>query len=314
MKRYSATFATLSFMWILFFLLKDVNCQEEVSLVDSSESSNVDANGTLATEGVSEENGTEIQQPRTCAPKVRPYLLEITRTLYQTEFLPNQTLIMKNYIHEEFGWINATLEENQEKVSALENKVDQSEEKADHLEDKFARQIREVERKFGNQISNLENKITTLENENAALKESLAQQTQRVNDMGTKVIFGVMKKTSNSGNVKGKITFSEEIIDVGGGFDLRNDVFRTPISGAYRFTFSGQSGASKNEYTGIQIKKNGVRTLDIYDDNEQGDVNNLSYTWLMKLRQGDTLELYSLNHLYVFSYNPLTFTGELIHK
>ena len=49
------------------------------------------------------------------------------------------------------------------------------------------------------------------------------------------------------------------------------------------------------------------------NDAEKGDGNNLSYTWMMNLVQGDELTLKSTNYLHASSLYPLTFTGELIH-
>ena len=55
--------------------------------------------------------------------------------------------------------------------------------------------------------------------------------------------------------------------------------------------------------------------VDIYDGNEaeKADVNNVSYTWIMRLVKGDEVKLNSWHYLYANTYEPLTFTGELIH-
>ena len=129
----------------------------------------------------------------------------------------------------------------------------------------------------------------------------------------TKVIFSAVK---NSGlNFAGDITYDRLDVSIGGGFDIRSGVFVVPTSGTYRLSFSGQSGFDKYEYTYVNIKKNGSNVFAIYDSNtaEKADANNLSYTWLMNLSQGDRVNLSSNNHLNVRSWYPLTFTGELIH-
>ena len=134
--------------------------------------------------------------------------------------------------------------------------------------------------------------------------------------METKVIFSAVK--ASGGNFKGDITYDRLDVNIGGGFDIRSGVFVVPTSGTYRLSFSGQSGAGKYEFTKVLVKKNGSMILNIWDSNEaeKGDVNNISYTWVMNLTQGDRVNLSSFNHLYAsggISVYPLTFTGELIH-
>ena len=118
------------------------------------------------------------------------------------------------------------------------------------------------------------------------------------------------------GNFKGDITYDRLDINIGGGFDIDSGVFVVPTSGTYRLSFSGQSGAGKNEFTSVRVMKNGSRLFYIRDSNAADDANNLSYTWVMNLTQDDRVNLSSFNHLYAsggISVYPLTFTGELIH-
>mgnify|MGYP001427044056 CR=1 FL=1 len=117
----------------------------------------------------------------------------------------------------------------------------------------------------------------------------------------------------SGGNFKGDITYDRLDVNIGGGFDIRSGVFVVPTSGTYRLSFSGQSGLHKYEYTHVNVKKNGSDVFAIWDSNEAADNNNLSYTWVMNLSQGDRVNLSSDNHLYADSINHLTFTGELIH-
>ena len=118
------------------------------------------------------------------------------------------------------------------------------------------------------------------------------------------------------GNFKGDITYDRLEVSIGGGFDIRSGVFVVPTSGTYRLSFSGQSGAGKYEFTKVLVKKNGADVFAIWDSNEaeKADANNISYTWLMNLTQGDRVNLSSENHLNAKNYRyHLTFTGELIH-
>ena len=126
--------------------------------------------------------------------------------------------------------------------------------------------------------------------------------------LNTKVIFNAQK--TEEGNAGGYLTFDQVDINIGDGFDGR--IFKVPVSGIYKMSFSGQFFI---EFTSIRVYKNGSYMFDIYDGNEaeKADVNNVSYTWVMRLVKGDALKLYSFNHLHAESYAPLTFTGELIH-
>ena len=59
-------------------------------------------------------------------------------------------------------------------------------------------------------------------------------------------------------------------------------------------TFSGQTAfISSACYVGV-YKKDGSRMLTIFDDNNAYGANNLSYTWIVKLDEGDELKLYTL--------------------
>ena len=135
--------------------------------------------------------------------------------------------------------------------------------------------------------------------------------------MDTKVIFSAVRtRTGNSwGNFKGPITFDNLAINLGEGFDATSGIFTVPTSGTYRFSFSAQSAYRKYGVTTVWVIKNGMEVFYIYDGNdaENGDANNISYTWMMNLSKNDRINLDSRNYLYARSYEPVTFTGELIH-
>ena len=131
----------------------------------------------------------------------------------------------------------------------------------------------------------------------------------------TKVIFNA-KKTEGNNDVGGFLTFDQVDINIGEGFD--GEVFAVPVSGIYKMTFSGTSAFEKKSQdyrTVILVQKNGANMFCMFD-NTSGNTTgkNISYTWMMKLVQGDKLKLFSAgSYLYADSLFPLTFTGELIH-
>ena len=132
--------------------------------------------------------------------------------------------------------------------------------------------------------------------------------------LNTKVVFNA-QKTDNLGNVKGDLTFDRVDINIGDGFDGSSGIFKVPVTGIYKINFSGQSAFGKIDNTSIEVYKNGSFMFHIWDSNaaEKADGNNVSYTWIMTLVEGDELKLKSVNYLYANIYIPLTFAGELIH-
>ena len=120
-------------------------------------------------------------------------------------------------------------------------------------------------------------------------------------------------------NLIGKITYNRLDVSIGGGFDIGSGVFVVPTTGTYSLSFSGQTAYLKYEIAYVSVKKNGSLNFHIYDSNaaENADANNLSFTWLMNLRQGDRVNLYSNSYLHAgivgSVHSHVTFTGELIH-
>ena len=134
--------------------------------------------------------------------------------------------------------------------------------------------------------------------------------------LNTKVIFNAQVTDGGSNyEVTGDLTFDRVDINIGGAFDGSSGIFKVPISGTYKMTFSGQSAVNRIDFTWIRVYKNGSIMFYIYDANraENAYENNVSYTWIMTLVQGDELKLSSVNYLHATNDRPLTFTGELIH-
>ena len=131
--------------------------------------------------------------------------------------------------------------------------------------------------------------------------------------LNTKVIFSAQVTTGYA--VTGDLIFDRVDINIGGGFDGPGGVFKVPISGIYKMTFSACTGGGNNlYYANIRVFKNGSDLmLIIFDGNEADNENNLSYTWMSHLIQGDELTITTANYLQASEYSPVTFTGELIH-
>ena len=120
---------TLAIWFVLFLTLKCGNCQvanETLEIVDETPL----------------ENTTEIEPTRTCSGRVHTFLLNTTRTLWEEEFLPDQTLTMKNYVEEKLTIfsqqireeMNEKLEDKNEQIRTLEDKVSQQNQKILEME------------------------------------------------------------------------------------------------------------------------------------------------------------------------------------
>ena len=150
-------------------------------------------------------------------------------------------------------------------------------------------------------------------------------------NLNTKVIFDVRLTTGgifNGEDIWGEekrdaqIPFNISIVNLSNGFDLGNSMFVTPVSGVYKFSFSGQiSKRCDNCPLGnakIKVKKNGEEILVIVDNKltkrEISQRKNISYVWMMVLQKDDEISIHSDWALWASDSFPLTFTGELIYK
>ena len=135
--------------------------------------------------------------------------------------------------------------------------------------------------------------------------------------LNTKVIFNAKKTEGLEGftKVTGDLTFDQVDINISDGFDGSSGIFKVPVTGIYKIHFSGNSAYQTIDFTQIRVYKNGSIMFTIFDGNEAvlADENNVSYTWIMRLVKGDKLKLHSEYYLYASWWDPLTFTGELIH-
>ena len=103
----------------------------------------------------------------------------------------------------------------------------------------------------------------------------------------------------------GFLIFDQVDINIGGGLDGSIGVFKAPIAGIYKMTFSGPFG-----YT--FIVKNASTYFYMYES-YTAPAEDRSYTWMMELEAEDYVKLYSQTYFFADDNFSLTFTGELIH-
>ena len=128
--------------------------------------------------------------------------------------------------------------------------------------------------------------------------------------LNTEVIFYAQKTFGSTPDDRNDLIF-DQVETIGpDGFADSTGQFFAPVSGLYRFTFSGTCNAY---IVAIGVYKNGLDYLVISDDNEGDKEINISYTWMMKLAQSEEVRLKTITDLDVTPGSPLIFTGELIH-
>ena len=105
----------------------------------------------------------------------------------------------------------------------------------------------------------------------------------------------------------GTITYDIVDINEGAGFDKTTGKFTAPEGGTYGFTFTGMTLRDES-WALIRYYKDGS-LHHIYN----GWGNNFSSSWMMKLSQGEEVNLgVAYGKLYVHSAVPVIFTGSLL--
>merc|ERR1712062_501631 len=221
-----------------------------------------------------------------------------------TETRPKCKQILKNFFDESVNETRPLIEESvlnatknlltdeivpvQTEVAALTGLVNEKSAKIDG----FEQIIETMEKRMTKENEELKGLIGGLERSMALKDTEITQLKRRLTVLETKVIFSAVR--TSGGNFQGDITYDRLDVSIGGGFDIRSGVFVVPTSGVYRLSFSAQSGSEKYKFTRVYIKKNGSTIFNIWDSNEADDINNISYTWVMNLTQGDRVNLSSV--------------------
>jgi len=262
-------------------------------------------------------------------PLIEEHVLNATKNLLTDEFIPEVTLQFDSKVATAENRVTQTVEGLisglAQKVSGLEQSMASKDTEISQLKQQFGglelsiaskdTEISQLKQRFEESIASKGTEIGQLKQrfeESIASKDTeISQLKQRLNVLDTKVIFGAVR--TRIGNFRGPITYDNLVINLGEGFDIGSGMFVVPTSGTYRLSVSAQTGSGKYDISVVYVLKNGSHIFSIGDGNKKDDMNNVSYTWLMKLSKNDKINLSSGNHLYTDSSNPVTFTGELIY-
>jgi len=94
-------------------------------------------------------------------------------------------------------------------------------------------------------------------------------------------------------SAKTQVRFEEVLLNLGGAFNLKENVFIAPKSGIYEFNFDGHKTGT-SEFLNISLRLNGKDAVNAFSDfMEQHTFRNLiSMHSLLKLKKGDRVDLY----------------------
>jgi len=318
---------------IFVFLLDHGICQENV---DRTEIPDEYEDNQNIEEPIDNGNMTEIQPQQSCSNSVRSHLRNITKELYQEEFLPELTLNMSNYMDTQIALVKLGLQfkekllENGEKIKSLENELGQNQGKITSLENELGQNQGKIT-SLENELDQSQGKITSLENELSqniqkvsSMENTLTQLTQQINTLDLemrnsrtpKVLFHATKTNGRSA-FTGDIKFNDVTLNIGDAMDGPEGIFRAPVAGYYKFTISASSGYKRYGGVLVYVYKNGKHELSIWDgkDGSANDGINIGYTWIWHLNLEDTVKL-SVDSQYDLSADrwfPVTFIGELVY-
>ena len=186
------------------------------------------------------------------------------------------------------------------KITELKTNFEAFEEDATELKTNFEAFEEDANRKF------------------TSIQASVRQNKVDIESANKKVIFSAVRDTGNV--AKGTIiTYNKLVTNVGNAMNVNDGRFTAPISGIYHFSFSGVTDKSDN-YISIGVLKNDVWEFEIYDSNDSGNYNtheNLSYSWMMVLRENDRVHLRVIRNAKGFSVSrnsPIWFNGFLLKQ
>lgn len=130
-------------------------------------------------------------------------------------------------------------------------------------------------------------------------------------DVKTSLVhFHVFRREDGTSRIGKKIEFLTEFLNVGGGFDWKNQLFRAPYNGTYFLSISGtKDHDEKNNKASIFLKHN-KDTIGETLSSDKTSFGGFSLTLTRNLKANDTVEL-ELTKGYVYFVH---FTGSMVDE
>ena len=111
--------------------------------------------------------------------------------------------------------------------------------------------------------------------------------------MANPIVFSAVKTLGSTSSGSYISSYTKFLTNHGNAFSLSTGIFTAPRSGVYEF-YSSTLGANDGAHY-ITVQKNNVDELrfrmELTDKGGHNNNNNLSFDWIMKLEQGDTVRL-----------------------
>lgn len=125
-----------------------------------------------------------------------------------------------------------------------------------------------------------------------------------------------VQKTQSFKDERGIVPFEVAKLNVGGGMDVRSEVFTAPISGIYFFAFKGMKLFDLRALS-IKLRVNGVRIGEAYAPGANGGIMLATHATL-KLEKGDKVDMFEEKHvngdLYDNGHSNTQFIGWLVEE
>ena len=123
------------------------------------------------------------------------------------------------------------------------------------------------------------------------------------------VLFFV--RATNNQNTEGYLTYNDEVLNVGGAMNTKTGMFTAPTTATFQF-----SSSASCKYCQMHVYHNGVASFYFHPsyDPDQSNVDTGSISWVMKMEQEDTMQIYldSSNNLQSTANYPTTLSGKVV--
>ncbi|XP_028261666.1 cerebellin-1-like [Parambassis ranga] len=149
-------------------------------------------------------------------------------------------------------------------------------------------------------IEYIYSEIAALKNENKALRASLAEQTNKFQNVTTldnnKVAFSASitegadvftgPRTDSSPSV---LIFNHVFTNIGNAYSNQTGIFTTPVKGVYQFTF--MTFGNNTNTSGAILMKNGLHQVSTWESQGPDYSDTTSNTVILQLNQNDTVNM-----------------------
>jgi len=165
-------------------------------------------------------------------------------------------------------------------------------------------------------IANNGNGIATNRNGVRSNSNAIANNDVDIADMANPILFSAYKTSGGSISSGSYISsYTKFLTNHGNAFSLSTGIFTAPRAGVYEFSSStyGQGDGAQR----IAVQKNNIYELrfDMYLTDQGSHQDNLSFDWIMKLEQGDTVRLKVTDGYFAcYEFAACVFNGKYIRK